>query len=301
MQILSILVVIFFLVIIFIKVPLMAMGFRFMVVRPLMCFLVLISVPFALTVDFRSIVENNHRVADWNDQQCVSSRVIAQNVFIAKDGNDLVGTAFLLENGYVVTNQHVSEVLHAPMFETVTGQSYRGTLIYRADPISGSDIAVYRVADLGGMPGLKLGTAEPEAGDQLMTVGQFGRRDPFYVSVLNVYDNGLRGSNVEAPMGWQTTVMLMPAMAVRSLLFGSGDQSTTVTETTANGDIGPGSSGSPAVNCAGEVVGVAYAIRGFYLHPDEQTNYLVSLEALSTELVHASWADKGNTSAQPVS
>ena len=65
--------------------------------------------------------------------------------------------------------------------------------------------------------------------------------------------------------------------------------------------INPGNSGGPVIQ-DGKVVGVAYAIRGYYLHPEEQTNYLVSLAGLSTELVHANWAESDNTSdAEPTS
>ena len=302
MQTLAVLFSILIFMIIFVKVPLTMFRRRFMIVRPVMLVAVLLTFPFIVVVDSRSIVENNHRVEAWHDRQCVRSDQVAASVFIAKDGTDLVGTAFMLENGYVVTNQHVSEALDTPMFEANNGQSYRGELVYRADPNTGSDIAVYRVPDaVGDVPGLKLGSAEPAAGEQLMTVGQFGRRHRFHVSVLNVFDNGPRGTNTEAPMSLQLQAVMMPRLILSALFFGD-EESGNVTETTANGDIGPGSSGSPAVNCAGEVVGVAYAIRGYYLHPEEQTNYLVSLAGLSTELVHANWAESDNTSdAEPTS
>ena len=289
-------IAIFFLV----KVPLAMMGFTPPLMRFVLPILVLISVPFAVTLDSRIQNQNAERVADWNAQRCVAPEVVAQSVFVAQDDAIHVGTAFLIEGGYVVTNQHVSESLDTPFFRSPNGTQYRGQLVYRADPEAGSDIAVYRLLEYGGQPELKLANASPAEGESILAVGNPGSRERFYASVLTVYETAPRGTVYEGDYTLPTRVLLTIPLAVSGLMS-DDDGNPNVVETTANGDVSPGSSGSPVVNCQGEVVGVVFAGRGYFLHPSEQTARLVSLQGLNDELAVARRVYAAQNMSPPVS
>jgi S1-C subfamily serine protease len=249
----------------------------------------LISTPFALTVDGASLRENDRRLEAWSANSCVAPDVIAESVFVASEREyDLIGTGFMLEGDIAVTNRHVSEALEdAALFRSPDGTHYAGTMYYQAST-RGSDIALYELEGAADVPRLRLATAEPQPGDALLVVGNYGDRERFHQSVVHVIDvapgDAISGSDYSV---LTRSMMVIPSAigaVLHSVLGSSGDVHSVPTEISFNGDVGPGNSGSPIINCQGEVVGVLFAGRPFVLFADEQTSYGVSLESLKQEL-----------------
>lgn len=264
--------------------------------------ILLVSAPFALTVDGASQRENTQRLEAWSANSCVAPSTVAQSVFVASEEEfGLVGTGFMLEGGIAVTNQHVAEALvDGALFRTPDGTHYQGALYYQA-PSGSSDVAFYDLTGACGVPALPLAAANPQAGEALLVVGNYGARERFHPSVVYVIDVAPGNSIQGAPYSALTRALLFAPQTIgkvlRSLLSGgeAPPLQARPTEISFNGDVGAGNSGSPIVNCQGEVVGVLFAGRAFYLDASEQTAYGVSLDSLKAELERAADPVEGDS------
>ena len=235
--------------------------------------------------------QNTVALTQWDANQCVSPDVIRRSVFIVTNAERRGhGTGFLLEDGTIVTNRHVYNAFgEDAVFINKDGQAETQTLTHVADPRTGPDLTFYRMTtEMEGMQGLKIATEAPAVGEPLLIVGQNFRRERFYASV--VVNRGYGSSIIRAPIGFMsplTIASMVPIGIYQGLMspgrmVDSGGRGTPVMA--VHGDVFPGNSGSAVVNCAGEVVGVHYAGRGFILFASEQQGYAVDLATFKAEL-----------------
>ncbi|MFO7250670.1 MAG: trypsin-like peptidase domain-containing protein [Actinomycetes bacterium] len=148
------------------------------------------------------------------------------------------GSGFIIQGGYVVTNNHV--VAPAGRFGQITvsfnnGKTSPAKLVGR-DP--SSDIAVVKPENLYGMPTITLGDSDSVVvGDPVIAIG--------------------------APLGLTGTVTTGIVSAVNRPVQAGGEGGSDVAWINAiqtDAAINPGNSGGPLVNASGQVIGVNSAI-----------------------------------------
>ena len=228
--------------------------------------------------------QNEQRLEAWQANSCVAPEAITESVFVATNKN-LVGraTAFKLEGDVLVSNRHVAEALPEPLFVSPAVERYDVTLLHVADKQTRPDLAFFVTPQgRGGMatiPALPLAKEEPQLGEFLLVVGNNHQRTLFYPSVVQVIES--------APTSWLTDI----SEAILGLYRGFSGENIYVDEGAKkskslnfDGDVAGGSSGSPVVNCAGEVVGVLYGGRALYWFANENTGSAVTLPDLRQEL-----------------
>ena len=235
--------------------------------------------------------QNTVKLSEWEANQCVSPDVIRRSAFIVTNAERRGhGTGFLLEGGIIGTNRHVYNAFgEDAVFIDSEGNAQTQTLAHVADPNNGPDLAFYRMTtEMQGMRALPIATEAPRVGEQLLIVGQNFRRERFYASVVDY--RGYGDSMMDAPIGKLSPITIASMIPVGiyhrinnpDSLVDSGGMGTPVYA--VHGDVFPGNSGSAVVNCAGEVVGVHYAGRGFIMFAFEHMGYAVALDALNAEL-----------------
>lgn len=231
---------------------------------------------------------NEQALADWQNNGYANVDDIVKSVFFASkpDGTGRA-TAFLLEGDVVVTNYHVARVRPEMVVRTKSGFTATLARHYMGDPDQRPDLAFYEATGLGAIPALPLATEPPKVGEKLLIIGQNGRRDEFYPSVVEVVAKGRYADGLGTRQSLVTRITRAADIAYRARFgtykpLGQGAKQATVYA--YNGDTGPGNSGSPVVNSKGEVVGVHFSGRKFYWFASEHTGWAVDLATLSAEL-----------------
>jgi S1-C subfamily serine protease len=171
----------------------------------------------------------------------VAARDMPGVVMIKVDGGEGTGSGFVIQGGYIVTDNHVvtmdGQVSHSSIRVYFSdGKSAAARLVGR-DPYS--DIAVIKATGVTGLPALTLGNSGSVAvGDPVIAIG--------------------------APLGLADTVTSGIVSALnRPVQPGSDDSIAPQAFFDAiqtDAPINPGNSGGPLVNARGEVIGVDAAI-----------------------------------------
>ncbi len=176
-----------------------------------------------------------------NSLATVAARDAPGVVMIKVGGDQGTGSGFVINGGYIVTNNHVvtldGEAQGASLqIDLSNGDTVPGQLV-GSDPYS--DIAVIRAAGLSGLPALPLGnSANVAVGDPVLAIG----------SPLGLADTVTSGivSAVQRPV--------QPGAA------GSATPEAYFDAIQTDAAINPGSSGGPLVNASGQVIGVNAAL-----------------------------------------
>jgi putative serine protease PepD len=171
----------------------------------------------------------------------IAARVLPGVVMIKVAGGQGTGSGFIIQGGYVITDNHVvtldGRVHHASLQVIFNdGRSVPGKLV-GADPYS--DIAVIRPQVTGHLPALSLGnSAGVEVGDPVVAFG--------------------------APLGLAGTVTSGIVSAVGRPVQPGGVQGVAadafINAIQTDAPINPGNSGGPLVNGAAQVIGMNAAI-----------------------------------------
>jgi putative serine protease PepD len=171
----------------------------------------------------------------------IAARVLPAVVMIKVDGSQGTGSGFIIQGGYVITDNHVVTLdgrLRNASLKVVfnDGRSVSATLI-GTDPYS--DIAVIRPRVTGRLPALSLGnSAGVEVGDPVVAFG--------------------------SPLGLAGTVTSGIVSALHRPVQPGGVQGVAaqafISAIQTDAPINPGNSGGPLVNGQGEVIGVNAAI-----------------------------------------
>jgi S1-C subfamily serine protease len=171
----------------------------------------------------------------------IAARDTPAVVMIKVNGDQGTGSGFLIQGGYIVTDNHVVTLDGLVPGATLqvyfsSGKSARAVLVGR-DPYS--DIAVVRAVGLTNLPALTLGNSSSvQVGDPVIAIG--------------------------SPLGLADTVTSGIVSAVdRPVQPGAGPPGTPQDFFDAiqtDAPINPGNSGGPLVNARGQVIGVDAAI-----------------------------------------
>jgi putative serine protease PepD len=176
-----------------------------------------------------------------NSVASVAARDTPGVVMIKVDGGVGTGSGFVVDGGYIVTNNHVV---------TLDGQSQGGALqvyfgnggwvagrLVGSDPYS--DIAVIRAVGAVGLPALPLGNSDSVAvGDPVLAIGSpLGLADTVTSGIISALDRPVQ------PAAQAGTVPQAFFDAIQT-----------------DAPINPGSSGGPLVNALGQVIGVNAAL-----------------------------------------
>ncbi|HSR85965.1 MAG TPA: trypsin-like peptidase domain-containing protein [Streptosporangiaceae bacterium] len=172
----------------------------------------------------------------------IAARDLPGVVMIKVNNGQGTGSGFLIQGGYIVTDNHVvtldgllTDASLRVYFSD--GRSARGVLVGR-DPYS--DIAVLKVAGIANLPALTLGSSKAVAvGDPVIAIGSpLGLADTVTSGIVSAVDRPVQPS---ATGGHATTQVFFDAIQT-------------------DAPINPGNSGGPLVNARGQVIGVDAAI-----------------------------------------
>lgn len=141
----------------------------------------------------------------------------------------LMGSGFVIQDGYVLTNAHVVAGTERVSLDTVVGVKPAEVVLYDPD----ADIAVLRAAQLG-LPALRWGQGELATGDDAVVMG-YPKSGPFEASAARV-----RGKlEIAGPDIYTTGRVERETYTIR-------------------GNIRQGNSGGPLLTPSGEVAGMIF-------------------------------------------
>lgn len=163
--------------------------------------------------------------------QEVSPSVVSIQGSDPRGGN---GSGFVIEGGYVVTNNHVAAGI-GDEIQVIYGDGHESSASVKGSAAS-SDLAVLEVDDPNDAEPLPLGDSDAlTVGDTVIAIG--------------------------APLGLDGTVTTGIISAVdRPVTVGEAGDSSYINALQTDAAINPGNSGGPLVNAQGEVIGVNSAI-----------------------------------------
>jgi S1-C subfamily serine protease len=171
----------------------------------------------------------------------VAARDMPSVVMIKVDGNEGTGSGFIVQGGYIVTDNHVVTMDGLVSSASLRvyfsdGKSVPGQLVGR-DPYS--DIAVIRADGATDLPALTLGnSASVDVGDPVMAIGSpLGLADTVTSGIVSAVNRPVQPGAV----GGTTPQVFYDAIQT-------------------DAPINPGNSGGPLVNARGQVIGVDAAI-----------------------------------------
>jgi S1-C subfamily serine protease len=171
----------------------------------------------------------------------IAARITPSVVMIKVNGGQGTGSGFIINGGYIVTDNHVvtldNEVSNAAIEVYFSnGQSAQGEVVGR-DPYS--DIAIIRARGVSRLPALSLGnSAGVEVGDPVIAVGS-------PLGLAGTVTSGIV-SAIHRP------VQPGQATGTSPQVFFDAIQT--------DAPINPGNSGGPLVNAQGQVIGIDAAI-----------------------------------------
>jgi S1-C subfamily serine protease len=171
----------------------------------------------------------------------IAARILPGVVMIKVDGSQGTGSGFIINGGYVITDNHVvtldGRLRHASLQVVFNGGRVVPAKLIGTDPYS--DIAVIRPRVTGRLPALSLGnSAGVEVGDPVVAVGSpLGLAGTVTSGIVSALDRPVQPSGVQG---------------VAAQAFINAIQT--------DAPINPGNSGGPLVNGQGQVIGVNAAI-----------------------------------------
>jgi S1-C subfamily serine protease len=171
----------------------------------------------------------------------VAARDMPGVVMIKVDGGEGIGSGFVIQGGYIVTDNHVltmdGQVSHSSIRVYFSdGRSAAARLVGR-DPYS--DIAVIKATGVTGLPALTLGNSGSVAvGDPVIAIGApLGLADTVTSGIVSALNRPVQPASADgiSPQAFFDAIQ-------------------------TDAPINPGNSGGPLVNARGEVIGVDAAI-----------------------------------------
>ncbi len=171
----------------------------------------------------------------------IAARVLPSVVMIKVNGGTGTGSGFIINGGYIITNNHVvtldGQVRGAKLQVVFNGGQTTPARLVGTDPYS--DIAVIRSEGISNLPPVQLGNSDGVVvGDPVIAVGS-------PLGLAGTVTSGIVSAlNRPVQTGDQTS--------------GASDAYIDAIQTDA--PINPGNSGGPLVNAGGQVVGVNSAI-----------------------------------------
>ena len=146
-----------------------------------------------------------------------------------------LGSGFIIDGGYIITNNHVVEGAENIIIKLYSGEEYKGEDVELVGRDPRSDIALIKIKTKKTLPALNLGSSDSvEVGDWAIAVG-----NPYH----------FEGT---------VTVGVISAKKRSGLALPEGPVYQDFLQTDAA--INPGNSGGPLVNIKGEVIGINTAI-----------------------------------------
>src|SRR5215469_10720031 len=172
----------------------------------------------------------------------IAARDTPAVVMIKVNDGQGTGSGFLIQGGYIVTDNHVvtlDGLVTAPALRVIfsNGQSVRGEIVGH-DPYS--DIAVIKAVGVKHLPALSLGDSNAVAvGDPVIAIGSpLGLADTVTSGIVSAVDRPVQPTGT---IGNTTPQAFFDAIQT-------------------DAPINPGNSGGPLVNARGQVIGVDAAI-----------------------------------------
>jgi putative serine protease PepD len=171
----------------------------------------------------------------------IAARVLPGVVMIKVDGAEGTGSGFIINGGYILTDNHVvtldGQVRHASLQVILNGGQAEPARLIGTDPYS--DIAVLRLQHPARLPALSLGNSAGVAvGDPVLAIGSpLGLSGTVTSGIVSALDRPVQ-----------------PASGV------SGEPQVFYDAIQTDAPINPGNSGGPLVNAQAQVVGVNAAI-----------------------------------------
>lgn len=261
------------------------MGFAVFFALAYSCLNLLIETP-----NYNLAKQNATKLTAWQEAGCVHPDLIKESVFVVRsEGQRGYGTAFYLEGGVIVSNRHIAERHPLATLYRRDGSSFEAAAIYVADKDSRPDLAFYDGAVvLNQITPLPLAAELPQVGDRLLVLGHNRYRKKFHPAIIGVHGVGRYTSVPSVPRSWMTKVSAWAYGIYRkwagksSRAIDRGARKAFVIK--GNGDTAGGNSGSPVVNCQGQVVGVHYAGNSFFWFARERSSTAVAFTDLLVEL-----------------